>query len=105
MCNEACNQFAERALLEEEIRGKNVLEAGSLDVNGSIRNAVERFEPSSYLGVDITPGPGVDEICDINDLITRFGKDRFDLVISTELLEHVRNWRAAVSNLKNVIKP
>ena len=42
MCNQACIRFAEGTLREEELRGKDVLEVGSLNVNGSIR---ERGEP------------------------------------------------------------
>jgi hypothetical protein len=64
MCNTLCLEFIEKALSEEDVKGKNVLEVGSFDVNGSPRAYVESMLPSSYVGIDIAPGPGVDEVCD-----------------------------------------
>ncbi len=105
MCHRACIEFAARALHPEEVSGGDVLEVGSHDVNGSVRSTVEALGPASYVGVDIDPGPGVDVICDAGNLVDRFGEGSFDLVISTELLEHVRDWRRVVSEMKTVSRP
>jgi len=90
---------------KDDVEGKDVIEVGSKNDNGSLRPYIESLGPSSYIGVDIKSGPGVDSICRIEDLIRVFGRDRFDLVVNTEVLEHVRDWRLGVHNLKNIVKP
>lgn len=105
MCNKSCIDFVKRSLKEENVRGKSVIEVGSLDVNGSPRSIVESFNPGEYIGVDIQMGPGVDQICNAEGLIIRFGYNRFDVLICTEVLEHVRNWEKVVRNLKHIVKP
>lgn len=104
MCNAECMRFIETNLNETDIKNRSILEIGSLNVNGSPRAFVESYKPSKYLGVDIVNGEGVDEICKVEDLIERFGPKSFDVVITTELLEHVREWRVAISNMKNILK-
>lgn len=105
MCHRSCIEFVRSQLGLEEIAGAAVLEVGSRDVNGSVRPLVERAGPASYVGVDIEDGPGVDEVCDATELVSRFGAEQFDVVLSTELLEHVRDWRQAVSQMKDVLRP
>jgi SAM-dependent methyltransferase len=105
MCHPSCIEFVRANLDRTEVEGKSVLEVGSFNVNGSVRPVVQEFGPSSYIGVDIQMGHGVDEICDAYDIVSHFGENQFDLLISTELLEHVRDWKKVVSNFKNVLKP
>ena len=104
MCHPSCIEFGKRALIREEIAGKRVIEVGSLNVNGSLRSTIMEFDPLDYIGVDISNGLGVDMICRAEDMIKEFGKNRFDLVISTELLEHVKDWRKVISNIKGSCK-
>jgi len=105
MCHVSCIVFGSKNLTREEVRGKRVIEIGSCDVNGGLRPIIESWEPADYVGVDIKEGPGVDAICNAESLLERLDKASFDIVISTELLEHVRDWRKTVSNIKNVCKP
>lgn len=105
MCHDVGLAFIADVLAADEIRGRTILEVGSRDVNGSPRSVLGPMQPESYLGVDIAPGPGVDECVSAERLVERFGADSFDIVLSTEMIEHVEDWRAVVSNLKRVTKP
>ena len=93
--------FACSALTEADVRGKTVLEAGALDVNGSVRPHVESLGPASYTGTDMRPGPRVDVTADAADLPSLFAP--VDVVISTEMLEHAADWQAAVRGLVGVM--
>ena len=87
-----------------DIVGKSVLEVGSRNVNGSARTIIEKYDPIEYIGIDIQEGNGVDQICNVYDLVSVFGRDRFDVVVCTETLEHIENWISAITNLKGVLK-
>jgi SAM-dependent methyltransferase len=104
MCDSNCILWVLRNITREEIYGKRVLEVGSLDVNGSPRVVLERFNPSEYIGVDIAEGKGVDLICRAEDLVSKFGENSFDFVVSTCALEHIEDWKASVSNIKRICK-
>ncbi len=105
MCSPNCVEFVARSLGPADVGGRRVLEVGSYDVNGSVRAIAREAGAGSYLGVDIVPGPGVDEICEAGELLSRYGPGSFDVVISTEMLEHVEDWRRVVENLKGVLAP
>ena len=82
-----------------------IIEVGSCDVNGSVRPIIETFcTPKKYIGVDITPGRYVDFVLDARDLLNHFGKNCFDVVLSTETLEHTSDWRKTVGNIKEILK-
>jgi len=105
MCNIAVIEFFIENVEKKEFENKRVLEVGSKYINGSVRPLIERFcSPKEYIGVDIEAGKFVDLILPAEKLVEYFGPESFDVVISTELLEHVQNWRLVVSNLKDVLK-
>jgi SAM-dependent methyltransferase len=108
MCNQECLRFALHHLRGQEVAGKDVLEVGARLVQEpelSSRRMIEALGPRTYVGVDIEAGAGVDEICAAEDLRGRHGDESFDLVVCTEVLEHVEDWRRVVSNLKHVVRP
>lgn len=77
----------------------NVLEIGSLDVNGGIRDIVP-----NVVGVDMRKGRGVDLVCPVEDLGKHFRKRSFDACVSTETLEHVKDWKAFVRTTWDMVK-
>lgn len=93
--------FACSALTEADVRGRIVIEAGALNVNGSVRGHVESLGPASYTATDMRTGPGVDLVCDAADLLGLLG--RGGVVISTEMLEHAADWQAAVRGLVDAV--
>lgn len=96
--HESVMEFAKRCLTPELLGGCDVLEVGSLNVNGSVRDFAEPLA-GMYFGIDIVSGPGVDLVQDA----TAMSGDGWGLVVCTEMLEHARDWRAAVSHLKQAV--
>ncbi|MEM0488943.1 MAG: class I SAM-dependent methyltransferase [Candidatus Bathyarchaeia archaeon] len=106
MCRIEVLEFFIENVRPEEFRDKRVLEVGSKYVNGSVRPLIERFmRPKEYIGIDIEPGKYVDVVLPAEKLVEYFGRESFDVVISTETLEHVKDWRIVITNMKNVLKP
>lgn len=68
------------------------LDIGGRDVNGTARAWFG--DDSSWHGLDIRPGPGVDIVADATTWVPEV--NMWDVVLSTECLEHVENWRGVV---------
>lgn len=103
--HESVLAFLKRHIHPEEIRHKRILEVGSCNVNGSPRDIVEPMKPNQYIGVDAGPGRGVDMIVNAEHLWQKFERESFDVVLSTQMLEHVVNWKRIVSQLKLMVRP
>lgn len=82
----------------ERFQNCRVLDIGSLDLNGNNRYLFENYR---YLGVDIGDGNNVDLVCPGHRVIDTVG---FDVVISTECLEHDEYWSETLANMVNLTK-
>lgn len=80
-------------------RNQRVLEMGSYNVNGSPRT---HFTDCDYTGVDIHEGPGVDVVA----LAHEYTDDLpYDVIVSTEMLEHDPHWRLSIHNMCQLLRP
>jgi SAM-dependent methyltransferase len=89
-----------RAHYPASFDGARVLEVGSLDINGSVR---ELFSKCDYTGVDLQLGPGVDLA--VQGQLVEFASGHFDTSISAECLEHNPFWRETVANMLRMTRP
>jgi len=78
---------------------KKVLEVGSLNVNGSVRDF---FHECEYVGSDVASGKDVD-IATPGQLL-EFPTNFFDVVISTECFEHNPFWIETFVNMLRMMK-
>jgi SAM-dependent methyltransferase len=83
------------------VAGGRVLEVGSYDVNGTVRAAFSAAR--EYVGVDLTPGPGVDHVGYGHEYQEPDGA--FDLTISGSCFEHDPHWRMTLENMVRLTKP
>ena len=97
---EFIEKYVKAVSLEDSTRGfpklKNILEIGSLDVNGAVRHIFNHVPV--YHGVDIKEGKNV-------DFVGRFCTpevqskldDTYDLILCLNILEHDYTWRETLS--------
>ena len=106
MANDAGFAFIDRNL-PKSLEGMTVVEVGAL-AGGSndIRPlAMSRPGPARYLGIDVIRGPGVDIVGSVEALTGATGASIADVVICAEVMEHVRDWRTAITEMKRTLKP
>lgn len=84
----------------EHFEWKNVLEVGSLNINGTVR---DNFENCNYVGCDLDLGPGVDLAVQGQEL--KFPDESFDVTASAECFEHNPFWKETFENMVRMTKP
>lgn len=102
MAHPAQQEFCDRMKLRfpDFFIAKRVLDAGSLDINGSNR---ELFTDSVYTGVDVGPGKNVDIVSPIHELALPL--ESMDVICSTECFEHDRHYVESLQNIVALLRP
>ena len=77
-----------------------IFDGGSLDLNGNNRYL---FASAFYTGVDIGPGRNVDIVSPIHEYWAKDG--HFDIIVSTECLEHDQHWGKSLRNMFRMLRP
>jgi SAM-dependent methyltransferase len=90
-----CNSVKQK--YSELFTNCKVLDIGSLDINGNNRYL---FTNTDYTGIDIGKGNNVDIVCS-GHLFKSANK--FDIIISTECLEHDKYWKETLLNAYNLL--
>lgn len=78
-----------------------VLDVGSMDINGN--NKYLFGSNVKYLGVDVKPGKNVDIVGIFHEI--KFKSDFFDVVISTNSLEHDMYYKLTIERMVDIVKP
>lgn len=86
-------------LYSDFFQSKSVLEIGSLNINGTIRDF---FTDCEYIGIDVGEGKDVDIVCPGQDYDAP--DKSFDVVCSTECFEHNPYWLETFNNMIRMCK-
>lgn len=79
-----------------------VLEIGSLNINGSIRQYFN--DAIEYIGIDLQKGDGVDRIMNAHNISKVWNSFTFNTVICLETLEHdLKPW-ITITTMRKVLK-
>jgi SAM-dependent methyltransferase len=86
-------------LLASNYEKFKIIEIGSYDVNGSVR---QFFNSPNYSGVDLIEGPGVDIVCEGDKVDHPDGL--YDIALSCECFEHNPQWAETFQNMHRMTK-
>jgi SAM-dependent methyltransferase len=89
-----------RKQFPEFFSGQRVLEVGSLNINGTVRDF---FSNCLYTGVDVAAGKDVDIVAQGQDLT--FPDNSFDVTVSAECFEHNPYWKETFENMTRMTRP
>lgn len=83
---------------------RRVLDVGSFNMNGTTRGLFP--SDATYVGIDVHAGPGVDWVGPAHEFpATGWDGRFFDVMVSTECLEHDRHWAQTLRACSQVVRP
>lgn len=92
-CNSVVNKYP------NYFKNKNVLDVGSLDINGNNRYM---FTDCNYIGIDLGEGRNVDVVCEGQHYDAP--DSSFDTIVSTECFEHDMYYDKTIYNIIRILK-
>jgi len=84
-------------------KGIKILEIGSREVTGK-SDARNRFSNAEYVGFDYYPGPNVDVVGDAHKISQYFGDEKFDIIYSSAVFEHLAMPWLAATEIAKILK-
>tara|TARA_B100001989_G_scaffold209033_1_gene158048 strand:- start:2411 stop:3136 length:726 start_codon:yes stop_codon:yes gene_type:complete len=79
------------------LASRNILEVGSQDINGSIKDYFPNLYEKKWVGLDVGYGKGVDFT--IPGELVQLPNGWADIAISSECFEHAKNWTQIFKNM------
>lgn len=80
-----------------------MLDVGSMDINGNNRQFF--YQPERYVGIDIAEGPNVNMVISSGEPFPVHFDEFFDAVISTECMEHNKDYSKTMNEMWRALKP
>ena len=83
----------------EHFNGVDVLDCGSLDINGNNRYLFSNY---TYVGLDVGKGKNVDLVCPTH--LHNAAYESYSFIISTECFEHDKHYKESIKNIVGMLK-
>lgn len=101
---EAMARFVEEELGDRRGQALQILDVGSMDVNGSYRQFFD--DPAwTYTGVDMEAGPGVDAVLPQPYDWSGLADSAYDVVVSGQAFEHIEFPWVTILEVARVLRP
>jgi len=102
--NNVKNLFVSKYLETKKDEKLLIVDLGSYDVNGNIRDLFNVGKEWGYFGVDIEEGPNVDIVLRNQYVFYEFGDYQVDVVVSCCTFEHIGLFWLTMKEISRILK-